>query len=474
MFARNVPVPLPTKGLFIEAENAELSPAFAAKLLNFQTNGISLSMRHQAEELTVASETLQRVPFEFAGEQITVGITTSTLTAWNEDGTVIDTIPQFTTGRVAISYISSQMVIASGYDVPVLFNGSTFSQMSLTVSTGVAINDFDGVIAHHDRLYFWNTTGPLEFYYGEVGAVTGALTRFPLSRLGNITGSLSSMLTLTIDAGFNTNDVVCIVTTTGEMVLYGGLDPGDAQDWNLVARVKAAPPVSPRAFARVGSDMWMVSSSGLVSVSAAVRQGVLGLISEISRPISDQILKRIEAGGAEWQMHVASNGSQVIINRQPTVGNPEQWIYQVDSGAWNTADYPARLWHNMGSETRFTGTDGRDMRMLQSPTSTEIITAEWVSGWFRLPGKTSIKSLTPTIIASGALSVTVTVLSDHDTTASDIAEASQTVTIEPDNPGDSVSLNDVIGCDAVGSVFQIRIEVTAKWAEIVNLQVKAR
>jgi hypothetical protein len=54
------------------------------------------------------------------------------------------------------------------------------------------------------------------------------------------------MLTLTVDAGFNTNDVLCIATNTGDLVLYGGLDPGDADDWNLVARVKAAPPVSPR------------------------------------------------------------------------------------------------------------------------------------------------------------------------------------------------------------------------------------
>ena len=80
----------------------------------------------------------------------------------------------------------------------------------------------------------------------------------------------------------------------------------------------------------------------------------------------------------------------------------------------------------------------------------------------------------PTIIAKEALTVKVAVLRDYNETDADIAEAEQTITIEPEtppNPGRMISLNEDIAIGVTGQAFQLRIEVTATWAQIVSVKV---
>ncbi len=465
--ARDVPFPLPLKGLFSEAKNAEVSGAYAAELKNWRSSGLSMETRPQSDYVSGVSNLLQRIPYEFSGASAYIETYPGKVAAGSS--ILFRAFNDFADA----AYISGHAVIADGRDVPTLYDGTELSEAAFTASDGTDPASFDGVLAHHDRLIFWKRGGPLDFYYGDVGAITGELERFPLGRLGSITGSIADILSLTVDAGHGMNDTLCIVTTTGQMILYEGLDPGDATDWRLVSRVKAAPPASGKPFTQVGSDLWMVTTSGIVSVTEALRRGALALVSEISRPVADAILKQVQAGG-DWQLHTAADGSQVIINHILD-GVAKQWIFHVESRSWAAADYPAQRWHNLGTDTQFTHiSDGRLGHLNRAATGDEKVTAVWHSSWFRLPRAQGMTALIPHILARAPLTVRVAVLTDHDTTSVDLEEAWQTVTLNPDNDGNGseiISLNDRIGIDAVGSAFQIRMEVTAKWAEIVSLQV---
>lgn len=464
--ARDVDIPLPTRGIFVNAKHAEISGLFASKLENFRTDGVLLELRREVVYGAADAIALQRIPFEFDGAQYYVDLRTSRAQANGQE------YFRLFYGDAMAAYISSNVVIVDGHGDPVLFNGTAFSAGTFSTTTTVDQSEFDGVIAHHDRLYFWKTRGRLEFYVGDVGAITGPLARFALDRLGNITGQILTMMPLTIDAGNNTNDVLCIITTTGQAVLYSGLDPTDPTDWALVSRIKIAPPLSRFAATQVGSDVWIATTSGIASMAQSVAQGVLALVNEVSRPIAKDILDLIAAGPAEWQLHTAANGSHIILNRWDGVVG-KQFLYEVESKAWTTANLPARIWHNLILDTAFTTGAGRLGTIGDSSDPSETITAEWHSSWFSAGRNATIVSITPTIIAKGNLSVTIAVLSDHDETASDIAEAEQTVTLAPDNPADPggrVTLDDVIPVGAVGSSFQLRLRITAQWARLVNMQ----
>lgn len=458
--AREIDVPLPLNGLFADAKSSEISGLYAARLENWRPNGASIEI---VPSYSLNDErTRRRVPYEFGLSSVYITLGSVNVEA---DGA---SFTRKMAENASVGYISAQAIMADGQSLPLRFNGSTIEECAYTTTTGVDAGIFDGVLVHHDRPYFWQHEGTLEFYYGGVGAVQGELTRFPLSRLGNITGQIASLVSLTQDASENLNDSLCVLTTTGQIVIYEGTNPGDASDWRLAGRVKAAPPVGRFSFVNVGGDVWMLTRSGLVSVLESLRRGQLALVGNLARPISDDIRALVATGG-EWQLHTSAQGEYVIANHYLD-GVSRQFIYDVEAQAWETADYPARRWHNLAGNTEFTTADGRLGRLGEG---TVTRTAEWWSSWFRVPRAAEIKYLTPTILGTGPVTVTVAVLSDHNKTAADIAEATQTVTLDPEDPADPggiVSMSDPIAIDAVGEVFQIRMSVQAAQAEIVNVK----
>jgi hypothetical protein len=464
---REVSLPLPTNGIHVNGKNAEISNVYASELNNFRTDGIDLELRRSVSYGPGDEIALQRIPYEFGATPAYIELRFDRAQCLGAE------LMRPFYADAMVGYLSGTAILADGHGDPVSWNGTAFATSAFTTGTSVSPADLDGIVVHHDRVFLWKTGGDLEFYYGDVGAVTGALTRFPLGRLGNITGRLQMMMQVTMDAGQNSNDALCIFTTTGDVVIYEGLNPGDANDWNLVSRLRVAPPLTRYGTTRVGSDVWFLTANGVASILNTISQGVLALVSPFTRPIAADVRALVAAGGLEWGLHATADGSAVLINGyDPVAGTGTQFVYDSESQAWTTSDLPARFWHNLDLTTEFTHGDGRLGTVAAVQGGGESITARWATSWMRLGGG-ELAYIKPTIIAKGALAVTVTVLSNHDETASDIAEAVQAVTIQPDNTPDAggglVSLDEEIGVDAVGDSYKLIIEITAQWAKIVNL-----
>lgn len=463
--SNEIAVPLPLRGLFVEARSAEVSGLFAGELHNCRSTGLAIETREPFVIEWEVSTALQRIPFEF-------GDVSDYILLKSSQGSIGSAlIDRAFDGKAMAAYISGNVVIADVLGAPIRYNGTTIEAAGFTTSNAKDPAELDSVIAHHDRIIAWDSGRSLDFWYGGVGAITGVLTHFPLSRLGNITGALFNALPLTVSAGNSIADTLALITTTGEIVLYRGIDPGDAADWELVSRVKVAPPLSKFGFTRVGSDVWMISSTGLVSIRDSIARGTLALVSELSRAISDEILSRARLGG-DWQLHTAADGSAVIINH--VLGETSrQFIYYTESQAWATADYPVRAWHNLGRRTEFTTLSGHVGAIDPLRVESESIQMRLATSWFRLPRRSGIAYLTPHILGRGPITLRVWVLSDHNETQRDLDEAEQTVTMDPEeqpDPGGIISVSDEIAVDASGDVFKLIMEIEAPWAQIVNLK----
>lgn len=459
------PVPLPLKGIYSQARSAQISGLYAAELENFRPDGFSIETVPTVIWSGAASDVRQRIPFAFGAALQFIEVSPGRTTCGGAEKL------RATAGRVSFAEISSNVVMADGTSMPFRYDGAAFIDGAFTTTTGQNPAEFDGVIAHHDRLYFWKTGNDLDFYHGDVGAVTGALTRFPLGRLGSVTGTIVAAQSMTVNAGHGMNDVLVIITSTGEIVAYEGFDPADSQDWRLLTRVKVAPPMSKFSFARVGGDLWMLTKRGLVSIGDTISRGALALTGNFSDPIADKMIAAVAAGidaGGEWSLAVAADASFAVINGV-TNGTSRQFLYWPQTTAWVTANYPARDWENLGQDLYFTALDGRLGKVALGQKGGEAVTARWVSSWFGIGRQGAIAYLKPIIEAEGPLEIRVWVLADHQETTSDLDEAAQTVTLIPDNTANTVSLDGIIGVDAAGYAFQIRIEVTAKWAKILSM-----
>ena len=459
--AREIAIPLPTGGILAEAVTTEASGAYAGELRNWRPTSTSLRLRQQYSITEGGDAALQRLPFEYGAAHEYITVFPDRVTIGN-----ISFDRQFS-NPVDVAFISAHAVMVDGSGSPVLFGNGKISSGAFATQTDLSTDEFDGVIAHQDRLFFWKTGDDLDFYYGDVGAITGGLTRFPLGRLGNITGSILCIQSMTVDAGHGMNDTMAVFTTTGQIVIYEGTDPSDPQDWRLLTRISAAPPVSKNAFVKVGSDLWMLTASGVVSVSQTIRDSSLALVSTISRHIQQTLLSQIEQGG-HWSMHLMADATGVIISREFD-GVASQFIFRTDTKAWFEADYPAKAWHNIGMQTQFTTIDGQIATLNDG--HQDQITALWVSGWLRLPRPSGIAFIRPAINVKGPLTIKVSAFSDYNTAGRNTGDIQQIVEFNVDGGDEYASFDGIVAVNAVGQVYQIEMEVTAKWAELVNMKV---
>lgn len=455
--------PMPVSGLFSEAKYGRVRGELATTLMNFTSNGISIETRDGYAERSETAA-IQRIPFEFGDDETYVEIHADRAEA---AGAVY---ARAFTGNVMHTGISSHVIMADGAGPVLSYNGSVIAAAGFVTVDGKDPDEFDGVFSHQDRPYLWDSS-ELDFYYGDVGGVTGVLTKFPLSRLGNISGKIVIMESMTINAAHGMNDVLVIVTSTGWVILYEGLDPGDFNDWRLLGRVRVAAPVSRFAAHSFGSDLWFLTVRGLVSVRDSLANGVMALVSEVTKPVAKLIADEVKASKdlPGWQIITREDGDEVMMN-VPVGDGFRQYAFRIDAPAWQTYDYPARWWHNLGGYTEFTGANGKLYRPAADiGDDGEPITMVWHSAWMRIPGRRELAYLIPTIIADGALTVKVTVLTDNNETPNDLEQAQQTITLEPENPGAGVSLQEIIAVNASGRSFQLRWEITGVGVEFVNL-----
>lgn len=459
--SREIPVPLPLRGLMAESKSSEMLGMFATKFKNLKTDGTILEIIPSAQITETSVKARMRFPFEVTEDPHYVEAAPNDRVNGKTASAIryLDKSATYTT-------LSGNLILVDGRGYPMRYDGTRFYHVEWTTDTGDSPVRFNGVVAHHERLFFWKYGGTPEFYYGEIGEVQGNLTRFPLSRLGNIKGELAAVMSITMDAGENLNDRLAIVTTTGQVIIYEGLNPGDASSWSQVARFQAAPPLGPWAFTQVGGDIWMATATGIVSVLQSMQQGIMALAGPLAKPIGS-LVKTLAQEGGVWQLHASGLGDKIILNRM-FEEQAQQFIFYTESQTWGQANYPARWWHNLGNRTEFTSIDG-DLGYIDE-VGTEPVIAEWHSSWFRLRKNSTINHLIPTFRMEGGAEVSVWVLSDHDELQVDLDEAEQTVTMEPDEPGDGlVTLDDIIATDAVGSSYQIRVRITASRGEIIAL-----
>lgn len=463
--AREVPWPLPVRGMFKDARSVEINGSMAEVLDNWKSNGVSLEMRDGYAQVDT-SFAKQRIPYDFGDEPKYISITETDASC---DGiSIVRDFPN----PVSSTEISSNTIMADGAGDILRFNGTAFVNSGFTTDSGKPASEFNGVFSHHDRIYAWDDS-ELAFYYGDVGAVTGELTRYPLDRLGNIKGKVMIVTSMTLNAAHGMNDILAIVTTAGMIVLYEGLNPGDANDWRLLGRIKTGAPVSKFALEAFGSDLWVLTARGIVSVKETLAKGVFALASSVASPISDMIVADVKANRSAdgWQMVSRTDGTEIIVN-VPYDGGFKQYVFDVEANAWFTANYPATWWHDIDVRTDFTDTSGNLNRLINDGSDNgQPMVATFYTSWIRLPNYSEIAYLIPTIIADGDLEVKVTVLTDHDQIDKDIAQSQQIITMKPDNPGKGVSLNEVIGVNATGRVFQARFEITGSGVSFENLTV---
>lgn len=452
------PWPLPVRGWYGNAGQTELNPQFADTIENLWFDGARMTTR-PGHTVVDQRPAYQRIPYEFGANPHLIEVNPTQVRA---NGV---TQGRANIGRMMAAEISSNVVMVDGRGEAIRYDGTAFHLGGFTAD-GADPDGFQGVIAHHDRLYFWSAD-TLEFWYGDVGAVMGALTKFPLDRLGNIRGTIVAMGSFTIDAKQDMDDVLCILTSAGDLVVYAGLDPGDATDWRILGRAKVAVPVSRFGLYQHGSDLYVLTAEGLTSMRVMLNRGTSAPIQALTSPIRDEMKAAVAVADPEAIQVIAPPDSQYLLVSFP--GTERAFVYGFAAQGWfNWTGMKMRAWHRFDKQLRATLANGREAVIEDGAGDGGVpISCVLRSTWLR--GPSTVRQLRPMIKVTGPLTIAVDVEADHEEPPSDPRDLDGETYDPPYDHAAAQVIQEPVRIGTTGEVFRYLIAFSATSAEIVGV-----
>ncbi|WP_191057807.1 hypothetical protein [Geminicoccus harenae] len=260
--------------------------------------------------------------------------------------------------NVANAASDHYIVAVNGQDSPRLFNGTAFSTATFT-GTGIDPSKWIDVTSIHNRLWFIERDS-MRAWYLQPLAIQGAAAAFPLDEVFTKGGSLLAVGTWSSAAGLSMAARLVFVTTEGEIAVYEGIDPSDAELFTLVGVYQVDTPIGRRCLVKNGSDLGVLTSGGLVPLSQ-----VLSLDRAAQRRVAFtqnvatlfQELAALYGSIPGWQTLAWARGQLVLVNvPQVTDGRALQLVMDTVTGSWARWNgQPACCWASF-NERLFFGT----------------------------------------------------------------------------------------------------------------------
>jgi hypothetical protein len=275
-----------------------------------------------------------------------------------------------TFGNVSFQYL----VAVNGNGVPsLIYDGTNWIEMTQVDPPvtpgqvkGVDPDKFSHVMVFKRRLWFVEKDS-MTAWYLPVDSTGGEAKPFYLTSVFRRGGKLLYMIDWSVDAGNGLQNQLVFVSTAGEVAVYNGTDPDNAETWTLDAVFYAAPPVGERGASRIGGDVLMVTTNGLIPLTK-VFMGIMSeapneqaLSKRISRTLNRLILSRRYQ--LNWEV-INLPTLQAAMILVPPNGNepPVQFVMNILTGAWTRFDLPANCGALALGDYYFGTVDGRVMK----------------------------------------------------------------------------------------------------------------
>lgn len=351
----------PWRGLNTRDRLEEQSTEFATILDNFIAENGEITLRNgfssHASGIGGNVETL--MPYATAGTKKLFAASSASIHDATSSGSVgAAVISGLSNGRwshVMYSTTSgSYLVIANGVDAVRNFDGSTWSTPSIN---GVASADLAFVTEHKGRLWF-GEAGTLDLWYLAANAIAGTATKFPVGTLCKEGGSLVAASSWSLDAGDGQDDLLVLVTSEGEVLIYRGTDP--ASDYALIGVYRTARPVGTRCLAKYGGELVILTRSGPVACSELMR-AVATEDQKFAKLVRSDFVAAAVARGSSfgWQTHLYSSRGWLMFNVPTSYGGETYRQYVLNEGAWfRFREMPAVCWGELDGTLYFGAADG--------------------------------------------------------------------------------------------------------------------
>lgn len=239
--------------------------------------------------------------------------------------------------RWQFTHHSGRLLLVNGVDSPQAFDGTAIAAMDFTGTTwgSSAPENLHGVTSFKGRALYREESRQ-GFWYAAAGSYQGALNWFPLDSVVQKGGDLSMILTWTRDSGDGVDDLAVFYFSSGEVLVYQGSDPGDANDWALVGRFQLGEPLGARGRAKLAGDEVIITKDGYINLGAALSNGRVSDRDKVSQKINAAVKADLSRFGNNpgWQALLYPAGSLFLVNVPISSSQSEQHVLNTNTGSW--------------------------------------------------------------------------------------------------------------------------------------------
>lgn len=194
------------------------------------------------------------------------------------------------------------------------------------------------VSTYKSRLYFVEKDSN-SIWYGDVDAITGALTEVDYTTIFNDPSTLLFATNWSFTNGISNEEFFVLVSASGEVLIYSGDSP-EAPNWEIVNRTRIAAPISKNSFVKFGGDILIYTVRGIVQLSTAVaNQGGSATEFVLSEKLTDLFIEQDTATNPERFWLVVDEELPFLyctaINQ---AGVPVLLCMNYRTGAWSEQD----------------------------------------------------------------------------------------------------------------------------------------
>jgi len=327
-----------------------------------------------------------------------------------DTGSAVSRKTGLSNGRFQTTEFNGLTIFVNGTDTPFSWNGSSASNLSITLSDSASASTLKGVTTYKNRLYYFTGVDQNFYYSATVDTFQGNFTKFPVGLVGTFGGNLIQIGVLTVDGGEGQDDLLTLMMSSGEVLVYSGTDPS-ASSFALVGTFRIAEPVNEiRAMAKLGGDLIVATREGYLPLSQVFRQDLVGnKAAAISEKIRGTVIRQVALTGSTtgWQIHVSADGSKLYVNYPTGDGTDtfNQHVFNPITRAWSIfQNIPAHVWSNFDGDTYFGTTGGKVYKVGGTADLTTAITADMSFAYNYFGDRGSLKrfsSVAPMLEALG-------------------------------------------------------------------------
>lgn len=340
--------PAPTGGLVTAADMASVQPGSASVLRNFLPTLTGCRVRGGSIKHGLAAgaaDLISAFKYKYGVVERMFMATSAAIFEMTSPAAPPATTPAAVSGMNGGDWCTfmhanagaANLVCVNGADDRRLFNGTAWTTTpAITFTDGTTSAQLNyGWLFKNREFFLKNST--LDAYYLQVNAIGGAAAVFPLGGVMKKGGSLLTGFTWSIESGSGLSDMCVFVSTEGEVAVYGGANPADANDFALQGVYQIGKPLGKNCWIRAGGDVLIATVDGLMPISQVFTRDreALSLVS-VSRPIQDLWKLAANATGTGWTLKQWPEQNLVFIAfpLNPVMSD-QAFVLNVQTGKWS-------------------------------------------------------------------------------------------------------------------------------------------